>query len=217
MLRAVPVDAEELRDREFKLPQRSIRLGRETGQVNQTLDGTFSKGGLAQYQTTVIILDRAGENLRCRRTVAIHQYRQWPVVRYLRIRIIVDAQSPAVVTDLHDGTGFNEQPGQLRGLRQRPATIRAQIDQQTMDTFSLQLLDQAPHVACRTAEILLALFTGLEIRIKSRYPDNTDLYLASAIFYVQQRFLCCLLFQFDLIADQTNEFCRSIRWCTIRQ
>ncbi len=121
MLGALAGDPVELADGDGELTAGGFL--RPSVQRNEVLHGALAERSLTQDHATVIVLNRAREDLRSRGAEAIHQHRQWAVIRRSRLRIIEHFEATGRVLELHDGSVIDEQSGQRGGFRKVTATI----------------------------------------------------------------------------------------------
>ena len=110
------------------------------------------------------------------------------------------------MANLHRGPVFDKQPGEFIGLLQGAAAIVAQIYNQAIDTFFLQLFKQFAYITGSALVLLVAASHGVEINVESRDIDHANLDYFVAIGDFQYAFLGRLLLQFYLVAHDGNDF-----------
>jgi hypothetical protein len=74
-----------------------------------------------------VILQGRGYDLRGGRGKLVHQNDEWTVVFDVSVVVVQDPDLSAAILDLNNGSGLDEQPGDIDGIGQRSAAIIAQI------------------------------------------------------------------------------------------
>jgi len=122
-------------------------------EIHQVLYRTLAKSGFTNDKATAIILYRSCENLRSRSAVTIDQNRKRTIPGHTRIGVLLGADTAAGIAYLYNRAFIDEQAGQRGCLEQRPATVVSQVNDQSLDTFSLHFIDQLPDIA-RTGAVI---------------------------------------------------------------
>ena len=100
---------------------------------------------------------------------------------------------------------LDEQADEARGLGQQAATVAAQVHDQAVDAFLLQLADQARDIAGRAAVRLIASPSGLGILVEARHVDDADLVLAVAFLDRADLLLRRLRLEGHLVARELDD------------
>src|SRR5690606_501956 len=204
VLGAVTRDPEELRHGQLQLPEIDV-VATVLVERHQVLHGTLAEGRLADDQASTVVLDRAGEDLRCRGGVTIHHDRQGPRVADRRVGVDVDADAPGAVANLDDGAAVDEESGQGDRLGQRSAAVAAQVHDQGVDVLPLEFADQLANVLGGAAVLGVAVAAPFEIRVDSGHGDHAELVGAPAVLDFLDGFVGRLFLEVDLVAGDGDD------------
>ena len=216
-LGAAAVDPEELGHGQPQPAEVVVPPGHEAAQVDQGLDGPLAEGGLADDDAAPVVLDGAGEDLRGRGAVPVDQHREGPLVDHLGIRVLLHLQVAVRTADLDHRAGSNEEAGQFGRLHQGAAAVAAQVDDDPVDPFGLELLEQPADVARRAAKVLVAAGRPLEVAVEGGQFDHPDAQGTHAVQALDDPLLGRLVLQLDLVALEHDQGRRLVRPRLLRQ
>ena len=135
VLGAAAAGQEELRDGQLDLAEARAFVARPAVEVDQVLHRALAEGGLADHQAATVVLDRAGEDFRCRSRTAIGQHRQRAVPGHAGVVVAVDADAAAGFAHLHHRALVDEQAGEFDRFVQRTAAVVAQVHDHAVDVL----------------------------------------------------------------------------------
>src|SRR5690554_2685451 len=166
----------------------------------QCLHRTFAESTVADNDATVVVLDGAGKDFRCRGAEPVDDHGHGAIPGNLRIEITQNVHPSRGVTDLNRRAALNKQAHQLVGFTQRAATVVAQIHNQAIDLFGTQFMDQFFHVAGSAFIVGIAVLQRFEIDVEGRNLDNAQFEAALVTVEFQYPLAGGLLFKLDLVA-----------------
>src|SRR5690348_10705272 len=154
MLRALASNAIELADGHGELAiYRPLRPAIEWHEI---LHRALAERALTEHDAAFVVLNRAGEDLRCRRAEAIHQHRERTIVLSARLWILEHFEPARRVLQLHDRSLVDEETRERGRFRQITAAVVAQIEHESVDLLRLQLREELAYIACGAAIVLIA-------------------------------------------------------------
>ena len=105
-------------------------------------------GGLAADDDgAAVVLQRSGDDLRCRGTELADEDDHRAVVADVGVVILQHLLALAAVDDLHHRALLNEQAGQFHCLGQQAAAVAAKVEYHSGDFFTAKPVEDQPHVA----------------------------------------------------------------------
>ena len=133
MLRALARDAIELADGDGELTVHGpLRPAIERHEV---LHGALAERALAEHDAAVIVLDRAGEDLRGGGAEAVHEHGERAVVGDAGLRVIEHFEAAGGVLELHDRAAIDEQAGEGGRFGQIAAAVVTQVEHERRRCF----------------------------------------------------------------------------------
>jgi hypothetical protein len=112
--------------------------------------------GVAHDQCAAIILQRTREDLRCRSAEPAGENNQRSIVKHRGIVVVFFLEITFPIAHLDDGTILDEKAGQIYSLFQEAATVGAQIENNAIDVFGLEFLEQSGDISCRATPAMRA-------------------------------------------------------------
>src|SRR5204863_535674 len=113
-------------------------------------------------------------------TKTIHEHREWSGVGDFWISITVHVDFAVVVFNLHYRAFLNEQSGEFDRLGQITAAVATQVQDESLNSLLLQLLNQTRHVLGRRAAFRIRI-AFVAFVIKCRKGDHAELLVNSSI------------------------------------
>ena len=135
MLRALAGDAVELADGDGELAVDRAR--RPAIERHEVLHRALAEGALAENRGAVVVLQRAGEDLRGGGAEAIDQHRQRAGIGDAGLRVVLHFEFAGGDLELHHRALVDEQAGERGGFGQIAAAIAAQVEHQAVDLLGL--------------------------------------------------------------------------------
>ena len=162
---------------------------------------------VADDERAAVILQRRRRDLRGGRAEAVNHHRERPGVKLLRVGDGIHLHLPVGIAREDDRAVLDEQAGELDGLLQRAAGVRAQVNDDAGNFFRLQPVDQFGDVRRGGFGRGVAVVAEVDGGVKRRQVNDAD---APAVGKFHQLRLGFGILELDLVADERDHLARGV-------